>query len=240
VIEHRSTPNFLKSLEASVSLQPAGADPAGCLGPTDVIESTHPAIVETAARLTDGQPDSFRRAVAVFNFSRDAVQYNFAPDLLSRGDWRASATLARGDGFCQQKAVLLAALARAAGIPSAIGFQHLRDHKLLDTRYEAAIPDGLIPLHGLTYLWLDGAWRIADATLDAGLCTRRRYRLVELMTGADARLPATDLDGKPHFDILTERGPFPDLPESVSAFMVSLRPDWLALQEIIRRTGATM
>lgn len=233
-------PNFLQSLEASIALPQPGADPAVCLEPTDVIDSAHPSIVETARRLTKGLETPFERAVAIFSFVRDAVRYNFAPDLLSRGDWRASETLARSDGFCQQKAVLLAALARAAGIPSAIGFQHLRDHKLLDTRYETVIPEGLIPFHGLTYLWLDGAWRIADATLDAELCTHRRYRLVELMPGADARLPATDLDGRPHFDILTEVGPFPDLPESVSAFMVGLRPAWLTLKEVVRRTGATM
>ena len=238
--EHRSMANFLESLEESVPLPSSGADPAGCLGPTDIIDSRHPAILETAGRLTYGLDSPFERAEAVFSFTRDAARYNFTPDLLSRRDWQASATLARGEGFCQQKAVLLAALARAAGIPSAIGLQHLRDHKLLDSRYEIALPDGLIPYHGLTYLWLDGAWRIADATLDAELCTRRRYRLVELMAGADARLPAADLDGKPHFDILTEWGPFPDLPESVSAYMVSLRPAWLALREVVRRTGATM
>lgn len=238
--EHRSTINFLKSLETRVPLPATGADPSKCLHSTDVIDSTQPAILETAGRLTHGLDSPFERAKAVFNFTRDAARYNFTPDLLSRDDWQASATLARGDGFCQQKAVLLTAIARAAGIPSAIGLQHLRDHKLLDSRYEVALPDGIIPYHGLTYLWLGGAWRIADATLDAELCTRRRYRLVELMAGADARLPATDLDGLPHFDILAEWGPFPDLPESVSAFMVTLRPAWLALKEVVRRTGATM
>lgn len=237
---HRSTPNFLQSLEASISLPDPGVDPETCLAPTDVIDSAHPAVVDTAARLTARLTSPFQRAQALFHFVRDAVRYNIAPDLLRREDWRASETLARGDGFCQQKAVLLAALARAAGIPSAIGFQHLRDYKLLDTRYEAAIPQGIIPYHGLTYLWLDGAWRIADATLDAELCARRGYRLVELQPGSDARLPATDLEGKPHFDILAEYGPFPNLPEAVSDFMVRLRPAWLALKELVQRTGVTM
>jgi transglutaminase-like putative cysteine protease len=240
MIEFRSVHDFLELLEASAPLPAPGAEPTACLEPTDIIESTHPTIVETATRLTHGLDTPFARAAAVFAFVRDAVRYNFTPDLLSRADWRASETLARGDGFCQQKAVLLAALARAVGVPSAIGFQHLRDYKLLDTRYEGVLPDGLIPFHGLTYLWLDGGWRVADATLDAELCTHRRYRLVELLPDTDARLPTTDLDGEPHFDILAEFGPFPDLPESVSAFMVSLRPAWLALREVARRTGATM
>ena len=39
-----------------------------------------------------------------------------------------SATLARGYGFCVNKAVLLAALARAVGIPARLGFADVRNH----------------------------------------------------------------------------------------------------------------
>lgn len=232
--------NFLESMYEPIILPPDGADPEACLAPTDVIESDHPDIVAQATALTAGLDSPFERAVALFTFVRDRVVYYFAPDLLSRDDWRASRTLARGNGFCQQKAVLLAALARAAGIPSAIGFQHLRDHKLLDTRYERVLPGGIIAYHGLTYFWLDGAWYIADATLDAALCRRRRYRLVELRPGEHARLPATDLDGRPHFDFLAEFGPYPNLPESVSEMLVRYRPVWLELRRLVEETGVTM
>lgn len=226
--------------EAALSNPEAPADPADCLGPTDVIDSDHPLVRETAARVTDGLTGEFARAQAVFNFARDELIYNFTPTLLSRSDWRASATLARGHGFCQQKAVALAALARAAGIPSQIGFQHIIDFKLLNTRFEQLLPNGLLAFHGLTVLWVNGAWRIADATLDGPLVARRGYRLVELRPDGDALLPLTDLAGEPHFEFLESFGPFPDLPIRVSELFVAIRPWWVAWKQIVDRTGATM
>jgi len=218
----------------------AEANPADCLEPTDVIDSDHPLVREAAARLTAGLTSEFARAEAVFDFARDALAYNFTPTLLSRADWRASATLARGDGFCQQKAVALAALARAAGVPSQIGFQHAIDFKLLNTRFETLLPDGLIAFHGLTVLWVNGAWRVADATLDGALVRRRGYRLVELLPDGDALLPLTDLAGQPHFKFLQTFGPFPNLPVGISDSFVALRPWWVAWKQVVDRTGATM
>lgn len=231
---------FLAILDQPLSLPAASAEPEPCTDPTDVIASGHPDIIACTHQVTVGCTSEFDRARAIFTFVRDEIRYNFTPILLERDDWHAANTLQRGDGFCQQKAVLLAALARAAGIPSAIGFQHLRDHKLLQTRYEEALPEGIIPYHGLTYLWLDGAWRIADATLDAGLCRRRDYRLVELQPDEHARLPKTDQHGAPHFDILNEFGPYPDLPKIITRHEVEMRPAWEELTRVAQRTGATM
>jgi hypothetical protein len=43
---------------------------------------------------------------------------------------RASRILERGTGMCLQKAVLLCALARTAGIRARLAFQAIRDHRL--------------------------------------------------------------------------------------------------------------
>lgn len=231
---------FLTVLDRPLDLPDANPAPDECTAPTDVIDSMHPDIIARANQLRADLASQFEQAQAIFTFVRDEIRYNFTPILLTRDDWRASNTMARGDGFCQQKAVLLAALARAAGIPSAIGFQHLRDYKLLETRYEEALPEGIIPYHGLTYLWLDGGWRIADATLDADLCSRRDYHLVELQRGHHARLPQTDRRGAPHFDILQEFGPYADLPATITFHEIEMRPAWEELTRVAQQTGATM
>ena len=228
------------ALADSVPLPPALTGPEGCEGPTDVIESAHPAIVERALSLTAGVSNGIDRAAALFHWVRDAVAYDFTPDIRGRSDWSAVATLARGRGFCQQKALLLAALARAVGIPSAISFQRIVDHKLKDTRFEALLPGGLITFHGFTQLWLDGAWRAADATLDAALCARRGYELTELWPQERGRLPLLDLAGQPHFDILLEVGPFADMPASITTLAVSMHASWSGLRDLAIRTGATM
>lgn len=224
----------------SVELPEPVLGPEGCLGPTDVIDSEAGEIRAQAAALVAGIEGDRERAEALFRWVRDAIAYDFTPDLRSRADWAASGTLSRGRGFCQQKAMLLAALARAAGIPSALGFQRIVDHKLKDTRFEALLPGGVITFHGFNFLWVEGAWCAADATLDAGLCGRRGYALTELWPGDRARLPLRDLAGAPHFDIVREMGPFADMPATITTLAVSMHESWSGLKELARRTGATM
>jgi len=218
---------------------PQKITPQACLVATDVIDADHPAIIAQAENLTRGIDDPAAKAEKLFYFVRDAILYNFAPRLRARSDWRASATLARGNGFCQQKAVLLAALARAARIPSQIAFQHLQDDKLLGTRYEPYMPGGVLPYHGLTVFYLNGRWLWEDATLDATLCRRRGYRPVQFNPNDHALLPLTDLAGKPHFHFLAQFGPYPDLPISISdAF--SDPTGWAEWEKLVQRTHVTM
>ncbi len=218
-------------------LPPAITGPEGCLAATDVIDSGHPLIVARAASVS-GTP--MEKAQALFAMVRDGVRYDFTPKLESRDSWRASNTLERGKGFCQQKAVLLAALLRAAGIPSAICFQHIRDHKLLDTRFAALLPDGIIAFHGLAAVWSGAQWLRIDPSLDGGLVGIRRYRLTEFDGVNEALLHPTDLDSQPHFDFLGHFGPFADLPAIVTDVGVKIRPVWDALRDIAKKTNASM
>jgi len=117
--------------------------------------------------------------------------------------------------------------------------KHLKDYKLLGTRYEPYMPDGVLPYHGLTVLYLNGRWLWEDATLDSDLCHRRRYRLVEFDPDDHALLPATDLDGNPHFESLGSFGPYPDLPRVLSDAFSGLE-EWEKWQALVKRTHITM
>ncbi len=180
------------------------------------------------------------KAQALFAMVRDQYRYDFTPKLVSRDSWRASQTLERGKGFCQQKAVLLAALLRAAGVPSAICFQHIRDHKLLDTRFAAVLPDGIIAFHGLAAVWSGTQWLRLDPSLDKGLVEIRRYRLTEFDGTHEALLNPNDLDGHPHFDFLAHLGPFADFPRVITDVGVEIRAVWDALRDVAKKTNATM
>ncbi len=204
-----------------------------------MIDSAHASIVDKARKIANGKTDA-DRAKQLFTFVRDTVRYDFTPKLDSRDAWRASTTLQRGKGFCQQKAVLLVALYRAAGLPAAVSFQHIRDHKLLDTRFAALLPNGIIAFHGLATVWLNGAWLRVDPSLDAGLVRIRGYRLTDFNGTTEALLPATDLNGQSHFDFLGQFGPFADFPRALSELGVRIKPTWDALREVARKTGASM
>ena len=73
---------------------------------------------------------------------------------------------------------------------------------------------------------------MVDPTLDSRLCQRAGFRVTELAVGQHARLPETTLDGRAHFTILVERGPFVDFPESVTELALTLQPMWAALRLI--------
>ncbi len=206
---------------------------------TDVIASTDPAVVVVANEVAGHLPDQASKALALFTFVRDAIRYDIGPDLPNRSAWHAGATLQRGKGFCQQKAVLLAALLRAQAIPSGLGFEHIRDWKLQGTRFEAILPEGVIIYHGLTYAFLHGGWRAMDATLDRALSEKRGYQLVQASPTAHALLPALDLAGNRHFDRFGHWGPYCDLPHAVSGLLVSVQATW-AEARTLARSGATM
>jgi len=181
------------------------------LGSTDVIDAGHAQVAATAERVAGAAGSTADAVRLLFTWVRDEVAYDMAPDLAHRSDWLASATLRRGYGFCQQKAVLLAALLRAREIPAGIAVEAVIDYKI-PARYAAFLGGRRIPLHGLTIVAVEGRWRRLDATLDRALCERRGYRTVEYEPDRDRLLPTTDLAGEPHFRHLRELGRWPDVP----------------------------
>ena len=100
------------------------------LKPTAVIDWDTEAVKNKAAELTKGLNTPREKAIALYYFVRDSIRHNpYAPGFTPE-DYKASVTLERGNGYCQHKAILLVALARAAGIPARLGFVDVRDHLL--------------------------------------------------------------------------------------------------------------
>lgn len=213
--------------------------PEESVGATDVIEADAPAIRELADRVA-GDTEGAEAARLLFEWVRDEIRYDMAPDLEGRESWRATATLDRGAGFCQQKAVLLASLLRAHGIPAGIVLQDLLDHKI-PQHYVDFIGSQRLELHGLTCAFLGGRWVRLDATLPRSFVEKKRYRLVEFDGERDAVLLETDADGEPHFEVLEELGTWPDMPDAIVEEVLSM--NWLHSDEykqLVRRKGAGM
>jgi len=90
------------------------------LRPTDTIDCDHATIRATASELTEGCLTPREKALRLFRHVRDEIPYSLYMISVFKEDFTASRILAWGKGYCVQKAVLLAALARAAGIPAQI------------------------------------------------------------------------------------------------------------------------
>ena len=186
-------------------------NPTSSLKPTYCIESDANNIVEKAARLTAPHRKTRDKARCLFEYVRDEIVYNFAPEVSDRSHFRASRVLEMGNGFCMQKAALLAALCRASGIPARVGFQNIADYKIVGPFLELMGTNQLTH-HGMNGIYLDGRWIRVDCTLDGGLVNRKGYRLTEFDGHHDALLPETDRKGKPHFAILKQYGFYNDTP----------------------------
>jgi len=179
--------------------------------PTSVIDSDNSVIKEKAQKVTKDQEGDIKKAQSLFYFVRDEIKYNpYVPRYLPE-HFRASNTLARREGFCIQKAVLLAALGRAIEIPSRLGFSIIRNY-LLPEKMADLLKDNVITDHGYTELYLSGTWVKATPAFDNTMCQKNRIMPVEFDGKNDARFHSHTRDGKLHIEYLLDRGPYDDAP----------------------------
>jgi len=98
------------------------------LRPTAFIDSADERIKTFANAATAAARDDKARAIALYGAVRDGVTYDPYLDYSDENVFRASAVLAEGRGFCVGKSALLAACARANGMPARVGFADVRNH----------------------------------------------------------------------------------------------------------------
>ncbi len=121
---------------------------------SEYVNFSHPQIKEQAHKLSFGLDNDEEIARRCFEFVRDEIRHS--------GDYKdeittckASEVLEHKTGWCYAKAILLAALLRANGIPTAFCYQ-----RLLCNEYE----EGVYCLHGLNAVYLkEYGWYKIDA-----------------------------------------------------------------------------
>jgi len=179
------------------------------LMPTFYIDYDSPSISHVVSELTKAHPHDMARAV--FNFVRDEIPYNPYTPFYRPGHYRASETLKRGEGFCVQKAVLLAALARASGIPTRLVFADIRNY-LMPPKLWNMMKTDFFAFHGYDELYVDGTWVKVTPTFDKAMCKRLGLRLVEFDGHNHAIFHSHDLNGRLHIEYVNNHGVFDDLP----------------------------
>ncbi len=181
------------------------------LNATPIIDCGHKTLQEKADEVTKGQKGMIEKAGRLFYFVRDGIKYNpYLPRYLPE-HFRASNTLARGEGFCVQKAVLLVALCRAIGIPGRLRFAIIKNH-LLPEKVAELLNTNLLPDHGYTELYIRNKWVKATPTFDLETCQKNRIIPVEFDGIHDAKFHPHTQDGKFHIEYILERGSYDDVP----------------------------
>lgn len=153
-------------------MQSPAVDPA-TLRPNAFVDSDHPAVVAYAEQ-HGGEGSAREVAVRLYDAIRDGFRYDPWRVRFQREDYRASGVLLRDrseGAHCIDKANLLAACARARGIPSRLHFANVRNH-VGTARLEEELGSDLLVFHGYTELHLDGRWVAATPAFNVELCEK--------------------------------------------------------------------
>ena len=190
-------------------------NPTVCLRPSTFIDSDHPTIIATLESLLDHSldptADDMCRAITLYYHVRDGLRYNPYNAATTPEGYLASTTLASGEGWCVTKALVLAALCRAAGIPARVGYADVRNH-LSTERLRQSMQTDIFYFHGYTSLYLNGRWVKATPAFNIELCEKFGLRPLEFDGLEDSLYHEFDIAGNRHMEYLKDRGEYLDLP----------------------------
>ncbi|OGP83263.1 MAG: hypothetical protein A2Z08_02755 [Deltaproteobacteria bacterium RBG_16_54_11] len=178
---------------------------------TEVIDCNHSQIQALTSQTIRGARDVHEKAQRLFYLVRDTIPYNLYVPFFLLEHYRASTTLHRGSGYCVQKAVLLVALARAAGIPARLVFADIRNY-LISERVAELMETNLFVFHGYVEWFLGERWVRVTPSFDKEVSREHGYPLVEFDGRKDAIFPSHDATGRQFVEYVRHHGTFSDVP----------------------------
>ena len=198
------------------------------LQPGRYIDSSHPAVISFSSKNAIGK-DPLARAVSLYYAVRDAIRYNPFLDFSKEETFQASRCVTAGEGFCIGKAALLAACARADGIPARVGFADVKNHLATPALRERMGTD-LFVYHGYAELLLEEKWVKATPAFNVELCRRFRVKPLEFDGREDSIFHPFDEEDRRHMEYLGDRGSHADVP--VAEIMRAFRAAYPVLYDM--------
>ncbi|MBI2840471.1 MAG: transglutaminase family protein [Acidobacteria bacterium] len=176
------------------------------------IDSGSESVCRFARETCAGATSDIDKAIRLFYRVRDGWRYDPFTIHLDPEHYVASRVLAATAGYCLPKAILLAAAARAVGIPAAIGLSDVENH--LTTEKLKAFMGGKTRFinHGYGVLHLDGQWVKAAPAFNIELCRRFQVRPVEFDGRHHAIFQELDACNRRHMEYVRDHGTWSDFP----------------------------
>jgi len=137
---------------------------------------TRYSLLEVTAHLTKNAPNDVARALAIYQFVRDAIPFGFTPAF---DQAPPEQTLKLGRGHCNPKGALFVAMLRAANIPARLHFVDIANDVLRGLFPAQGGPPSVLN-HAFTEVFLNNQWcRVDGYVVDTPLYEAARRRLLK-------------------------------------------------------------
>jgi transglutaminase-like putative cysteine protease len=181
------------------------------LAPGVFVDSDAPAVTAFAHAAVTGADGATDAVLRLYRAVRDLIIYDPYVDFADPTNFRASAVLAAGRGFCIGKASVLAACARSIGVPARLGFADVRNH-LTSPRLYAIMKTDVFRWHAYAELKIDTHWVKATPAFNSSLCERLGLKPLEFDGRNHSLFHPFDRAGRRHMEYVLDRGSYADVP----------------------------
>ena len=175
------------------------------------VDSDQEDLIKYAQQATQNVFVDKEKAIKLYYAVRDDFAYTPYDIKFAKKDFKASCLLKRGKGHCIAKANLLAASARAVGIPSRLGFGSVINH-IATGKIEKVLKTNVLAFHGYAELYLDGRWVKATPAFNQSLCDKLNVPALEWDGKEDAMFQAFDKEGNKYMEYVEYFGEFATIP----------------------------
>jgi transglutaminase-like putative cysteine protease len=174
-------------------------------------DSDHESVVAFAQKYTTPAQNQVEKALSLYFAVRDGFWYNPHQVSIRREDFKASQQIARTEGHCIDKANVLAACARAVGIPARLGFANVTNH-IATEKLEKVLGTNVLVFHGYTELFLKGKWVKATPAFNKPLCDKIGVAPLDFDGENDSIFQSYSPNGGKFMEYLHDYGQYAELP----------------------------
>jgi transglutaminase-like putative cysteine protease len=181
--------------------------------PSYFIDSENKDISSWTEEITQGIEPIHEQAIALYYAVRDGWRYNPYRISLLPEHSKASSILDRDikEGHCIDKAILLCALGRAAGIPSRLHFANVKNH-IGTEKLEEYLGTNVLVFHGFLEFHLNGEWVKCTPAFNDQLCQKLNVVPLEFDGKNDSIFQEYDKEGGQFMEYLHDYGIFHEFP----------------------------
>lgn len=183
------------------------------LSPTFYIDSDNPAIVAFAQKHTEGAGSQQEMAVRLYYAVRDGFRYNPYNLRMKPSEVTAGHLLQEGEGHCIDKALFLAACARAVGIPSRLEFADVKNH-ISSQKFVDMLKSDVFAMHGITQMFVEGKWVKCTPAFNQELCDLFNVAPLEFDGLNDSLFHEFDKADNRFMEYVAHHGVFDDFPRN--------------------------